>query len=101
MQLLDYNIVLDGVALPLKEQLCSLRVLPVIQLHLDAQVTAVAMEASLPSFSLCWSDLATVVHALETFHLDYCNVRYMGLPQKVVGKLQLIQNMMACKVTGI
>lgn len=33
-----------------------------------------------------------VTHTLVTSYLDYCNIHYMGLLQKAIQKLQLVQN---------
>ncbi|XP_067316846.1 uncharacterized protein [Anolis sagrei] len=46
------------------------------------------------------SDLATVVHALVTSRLDYCNALYVGLPLKTARKLQLVQRAAAMLLTG-
>nr|XP_060618433.1 uncharacterized protein LOC132767443 [Anolis sagrei ordinatus] len=46
------------------------------------------------------SDLATVVHALVTSRLDYCNALYVGLPLKTARKLQLVQRAAAMVLTG-
>ena len=70
--------VLDGVALPLKEQVCSLEVLLEPSLSLDAQVASARS-----AFYQLWlvsqlrpyldrDNLASVVHALVTSKLDYC-----------------------------
>lgn len=45
-----------------------------------------------PQPDLCPLDLATVVHVLVTAHLDYCNTLCVGLPLKMVQKVQLVQN---------
>lgn len=37
-------------------------------------------------------DLGLEVHALVTPSLDYCNAHYMGIPLRMVQKLQLVQN---------
>lgn len=37
-------------------------------------------------------DLVTVVHALVTSELDYCNMFYKELPLKIVQKLKLVQD---------
>ena len=44
--------------------------------------------------------LASVVHALLTSKLDYCNTLYMGLPLKMVRKLQLVQKAAVRVITG-
>ena len=43
---------------------------------------------------------STVIHAFITTRLDYCNHLYFGLPKYKVKKLQQIQNIAACYVTG-
>uniref|UniRef100_A0A803TL80 Reverse transcriptase domain-containing protein n=1 Tax=Anolis carolinensis TaxID=28377 RepID=A0A803TL80_ANOCA len=99
--------VLDGVALPLKTQVRSLGVLLDSSLSLEPQVSAVARGAfaqlrlvrQLRPF-LGRSDLATVVHALVTARLDYCNALYVGLPLKTARKLQLVQRAAARLITG-
>ncbi|XP_062825481.1 uncharacterized protein LOC134295910 [Anolis carolinensis] len=99
--------VLDGVALLLKTQVRSLRVLLDSSLSLEPQVSAVARGAfaqlrlvhQLRPF-LGRSDLATVVHALLTSRLDYCNTLYVGLPLKTAQKLQLVQWAAARLITG-
>uniref|UniRef100_A0A803SSU4 Reverse transcriptase domain-containing protein n=2 Tax=Anolis carolinensis TaxID=28377 RepID=A0A803SSU4_ANOCA len=99
--------VLDGVALPLKTQVRSLGVLLDSSLSLEPQVLAVARRAfaqlrlvrQLRPF-LGRSDLATVVHALVTARLDYCNALYVGLPLKTARKLQLVQRAAARLITG-
>nr|GFC52549.1 hypothetical protein [Tanacetum cinerariifolium] len=98
-QVLDHRPALNGVVLPLKEQVRSLGVLLDAQLLLDSQVAAVARGAfaqlrlvrQLRPY-LDRADLATVTHALVTSRLDYCNALYVGLPLKTVRKLQLVQN---------
>uniref|UniRef100_A0A803SRC4 Reverse transcriptase domain-containing protein n=1 Tax=Anolis carolinensis TaxID=28377 RepID=A0A803SRC4_ANOCA len=99
--------VLNGVALPLKAQVRSLGVLLDSSLTLEAQVSAVAGRAfaqlklvrQLRPY-LVKSDLATVVHALVTSRLDYCNALYVGLPLKTARKLQLVQRAAARLLTG-
>uniref|UniRef100_A0A803T733 Reverse transcriptase domain-containing protein n=1 Tax=Anolis carolinensis TaxID=28377 RepID=A0A803T733_ANOCA len=99
--------VLDGVALPLKSQVRSLGVLLDSALTLEAQVSAVAGRAfaqlklvrQLRPY-LVKSDLTTVVHALVTSRLDYCNALYVGLPLKTARKLQLVQRSAARLITG-
>ena len=38
------------------------------------------------------SNLETFVHAFISSHLDYCNIIYIGLPRKLLSKLQKLQN---------
>ena len=45
-------------------------------------------------------NLASVVHALVTSKLDYCNALYVGQPLKMVRKLQLVQNAAAGLIAG-
>ena len=90
---------LNGVTVPLKDQVHSLRVILNSQLPIEVQVNSVSraavyqfhlvlrMRPSLPA-----DCLARVVHALVISRLDYCNVLSVGLPWKVTRKLQLIQN---------
>ncbi|KAF7249628.1 putative RNA-directed DNA polymerase from transposon BS [Varanus komodoensis] len=103
----ELNLVLNGVALPLRDRVRSLGVLLGPELSLDAQVTAVARSAFLQLWLIhqlrpflendC---LATVTHALVTSRLDFCNALYMGLPLKMVQILQLVQNRAARLLTG-
>ena len=44
---------------------------------------------------------ATLIHALITSNLDYCNTCYINLPQNQINKLQKIQNTAARLVAGI
>uniref|UniRef100_A0A803TXA5 Reverse transcriptase domain-containing protein n=1 Tax=Anolis carolinensis TaxID=28377 RepID=A0A803TXA5_ANOCA len=100
--------VLDGVTLPLKTQVCSLGVLLLdSSLSLEPQVSAMARGAfaqlrlvrQLRPY-LGKSDLATVVYALVTSRLDYCNALYVGLPLKTARKLQLVQRAAARLIMG-
>ncbi|XP_061477657.1 uncharacterized protein LOC133382019 [Rhineura floridana] len=105
-QMVDVHPVLDGVTLPLKEQVRSLGVLFGPSLSLEAQVASVARNAfyhlrfvaQLRPY-LDSDNLASVVHALVTSRLDYCNALYVGLPLKTVRKLQLVQNAAARLLT--
>ncbi|KAF7246701.1 hypothetical protein EYD10_07390 [Varanus komodoensis] len=103
----ELNLVLNGVALPLRDKVRSLGVLLDPELSLEAQVTAVARSAFLQLRLIhqlrpylendC---LATVTHALVTSRLDFCNALYVGLPLKTVRILQLVQNRAARLLTG-
>ncbi|KAF7238280.1 Raftlin, partial [Varanus komodoensis] len=98
-QVSDFDLVLDGVALPLKDRVCSLGVLLDPELSLESQVVAVTRSTfrqlrliHRPRPYLDKHCLAVVIHALVTSWLDYCNVLYVGLPLKMVRMLQLVQN---------
>ncbi|KAF7239463.1 Structural maintenance of chromosomes protein 6, partial [Varanus komodoensis] len=103
----DLDLVLNGVALPLKDRVCSLGVLLDPELSLEAQVTAGARSA-FPQLRLIHQlrpylendCLVTVTHALVTSRLDFCNLLYVGLPLKVVRILQMVQNRPARLLTG-
>ncbi|KAF7241018.1 RNA-directed DNA polymerase from mobile element jockey [Varanus komodoensis] len=103
----ELNLVLNGVALPLRDKVRSLGVLLDPELSLEAQVTAVARSAFLQLWLihqlrpyLEYDCLATVTHALVTSRLNFCNALYMGLPLKMVRILQLVQNRAARLLTG-
>ncbi|KAF7246057.1 ATPase WRNIP1 [Varanus komodoensis] len=103
----DLGLVLNGVALPLKDRVRSLGVLLDPELSLEAQMTVVARNAFLQLRLIhqlrpyleddC---LATVTHALVTSWLDFCNVCYVGLPFKTVWILQMVQNRAARLLMG-
>ena len=46
------------------------------------------------------SDLEKVIHALISTRLDYCNSLYVGLDQRSLRRLQLVQNAAARLLTG-
>ena len=45
--------------------------------------------------------LTTLVHALIVLRLDYCNALYMGLPLRLMRKLQMVQNVVVRLLTGV
>ena len=47
-----------------------------------------------------WVPLKTVVHAYITWHLDYSNALYYGLPKYLIDRLQFAQNSAARLVTA-
>ncbi|KAF7239029.1 hypothetical protein EYD10_14250 [Varanus komodoensis] len=103
----ELNLVLNGVALPLRDKVRSLGVLLDPELSLEAQVTEVARSAFLQLRLihqlrpyLEYDCLATVTHALVTSRLDFCNAVYVGLPLKTVRILQLVQNRAARLLPG-
>ncbi|KAF7240862.1 Receptor-type tyrosine-protein phosphatase T [Varanus komodoensis] len=102
-----FDLVLNGVSLPLRDKVHSLGVLLDPELSLEAQVTAVARGAFLQLRlinQLCsyleYDCLATVTHALVTSRLEFCNALYVGLPLKTVQILQLVQNRAARLLMG-
>ncbi|KAF7237627.1 cGMP-inhibited 3',5'-cyclic phosphodiesterase A [Varanus komodoensis] len=102
-----FDLVLNGVALPLRDKVRSLGVLLDPELSLEAQVTAVARSAffqlrlihQLRPY-LEYDCLATVTHVLVTSCLDFCDTLYVGLPLKTVRILQLVQNRAAGLLMG-
>ncbi|KAF7245646.1 putative RNA-directed DNA polymerase from transposon BS [Varanus komodoensis] len=103
----DLDLVLNGVALPLKDRVRSLRVLLNPELTLEAQVLAVARSAFLQLRLIHQlhpyledNCLVTVTHALVTSWLDFCNMLYVGLPLKTVRILQMVQNRAVRLLTG-
>uniref|UniRef100_A0A670J4S4 Reverse transcriptase domain-containing protein n=1 Tax=Podarcis muralis TaxID=64176 RepID=A0A670J4S4_PODMU len=101
------SLVLNGVTVPLKDQVRSLGVILDSQLSMEAQVKSVSRAAVYQLHLVCRlrpylpaDCLTRVVHALVISRLDYCNALYVGLPLKVTRKLQLIQNAAARLVTG-
>ncbi|KAF7244371.1 putative RNA-directed DNA polymerase from transposon BS [Varanus komodoensis] len=100
----DFDLVLNGVALPLKDRVRSLGVLLDPELSLEAQVTVVARSTFLQLWLIhqlrpylendC---LAIVTHALVTSQLDFCYALYVELPLKTVRILQMVQNRAARK----
>ena len=45
--------------------------------------------------------LTTLFHALVVLRLDYCNALYVGLPLRLMRKLQMVQNAAARPLTGV
>uniref|UniRef100_A0ABM5FTP4 Reverse transcriptase domain-containing protein n=1 Tax=Pogona vitticeps TaxID=103695 RepID=A0ABM5FTP4_9SAUR len=97
-----------GVALAAKSGVRSLGV------HLDPTLTMETQVASVvrSAFFHLWriarlrpyldtGTLTTLVHALVISRLDYCNALYVGLPLKVMRKLQVVQNAAARLLTGV
>ncbi|KAF7252094.1 RutC family protein in vnfA 5'region [Varanus komodoensis] len=103
----ELNLVLNGVALPLRDEVHSLGVLLDPELSLEAQMTAVARSAFFQLRLIhqlrpylendC---LVTVTHTLVTSRLDFCNALYVGLPLKIVWIFQLVQNRAARLLMG-
>ncbi|KAF7237686.1 putative RNA-directed DNA polymerase from transposon BS, partial [Varanus komodoensis] len=103
LQVGDFNPVLDRVALPLKDRVYNLGVLLAPELSLEFQVVAVAfLQLRLIHQLHPYLDehsLATVIHALVTSHLDYCNMLCVRLPLNTVQILQLVLNRTARPLT--
>ncbi len=50
---------------------------------------------------LSFKDLETVIHAFITSRLDYCNSLYVGICQRHLSHLQIVQNAAARLLTGM
>ena len=50
--------------------------------------------------SLSYHNLEIVIHDFITSWLDYCNSLYLGLPQSLISRLQIVQNAAARLLTG-
>lgn len=93
---------LDGVALPLKERVCSLGILLDPLPLLEAWVAFVVQSAihqlwQVAQMHPCLDgdSLNSTIHTVVTSRLDYCYMLYMGLPLKSLQKLQLMQDSVA------
>ena len=45
--------------------------------------------------------LTTLVHGLVILRLDHCNALYVGLPLRLMWKLQMVQNVVARLLSGV
>jgi len=50
--------------------------------------------------SLTLADAETLIHALITSCLDYCNALFIGLPKRLIARLQYVQNSAARVLTS-
>ena len=88
-----------GVTLPAKDGIRSLGIHLDPALTMESQVTSVVHTAffhlrriaQLRSY-LDVEALTTLVHALIISRLDHCNALYVGLPLRLLRKLQMVQN---------
>ena len=97
-----------GVTLTVKSEVCSLGV------HLDPALTMETQVVSVvhSTYFHLWrivqlcpylnvGSLTTLVHALVTSKLDYCKALYVGLPLRLMQKLQMVQNAAARLLTEV
>ncbi|XP_078248725.1 uncharacterized protein LOC140706526 [Pogona vitticeps] len=97
-----------GVTLTVKSEVRSLGV------HLDPTLTMETQVASMvcSAYFYLWriaqlhpyldvGALPTLVHALVILRLDYCNTLYVGLPLRLMRKLQMVQNLVDRLLTGL
>ena len=98
----------EGVTLATKSGVCSLGI------HLDPVFTVetqVALVVRTSFFHLRWiaqqrpyldvGALTTLVNALVISRLDHCNALYVGLPLRLMWKLQMVQNAVARLLSGM
>ena len=90
-----------------KSVVCSLGVHLDPVITMDSQVASVVRSTHLnlrPIAQLCsYLDvrlLTTLTYVLIVSRLDYCNALYMGLPLRLMWKLQMIQNTAARLLIG-
>ena len=97
-----------GVTLTAKSEVCSLGVHLNLALTMETQLASVVHSAY---FHLWWiaqlrlcldaGVLTTLVHELVISRLDHCNAIYMGLPLRLMRKLQIVQNVVARLLSGV
>lgn len=104
---LQNQAVLLGVALSLKEQVYSLRILQDTGLQLEVPVSSVTHAAiyHLQQIHHLWAyienhNLSLVIHPVTISRLEHCNVLYVGLPLTMVQNFQLIQKAAAMLLSG-
>ena len=105
---IDGSLTFGGVTLAAKNGVRSLGVHLDPTLTMETQVVSVVRTA----FFHLWRSarlrpyldmgvLTTLVHALVIPRLDHCNTLYMGLPLRLMRKLQVVQNAAARLLTGV
>ena len=97
-----------GVTLTTKSEVCSLGIDMDPALTMEMQVASVVHSAYFHLWQiaqLCLylnvGALTTLVHALVILRLDNCNALYMGLPLRLMRKLQMMQNAVARLLSGM
>lgn len=105
IQVLEYFPALNGVVLPLKNQVSSLVFLPGFAAAPGCPRDSCGEGglcralAGAPGVYLGHAEMATVIHGTMTLRLGYYNAFYMGLPLKIARKLQLVQNAVTHVIT--
>ena len=97
-----------GATLTTKSVVCSLGVHLDPALTRESQVVSVVRTAHLHLWQIAQlcsyldvGALTTLVHTLIVSRFYYCNVLYMGLPLRLMRKLQIVQNMATKLLTGL
>ena len=96
-----------GVSLAVKSGVCSLGIHLDPTLTMETQVASVVHTAFFHLWWIAWlrtyldmGALTTLVHVLVISRLDHCNALYMGLPWRLMQKLQVVQNAAARLISG-
>ena len=97
-----------GVTLPTKDGVHSLGIHLDLALTMETQVALVVRTAFFHLRRIAqlrpYLDvgvLTTLVHALVISRLDHCNALFMGLPLRLLRKLQVVQNAAARLLSGV
>ena len=97
-----------GVTLAAKSGVHSLGVHLDPTLTMETQVASVVRTAFFHLWRIAWlrpyldtGALTTLVHALVISRLDHCNALYVGLPLRLMQKLEVVQNVAARLLNGV
>ena len=97
-----------GVTFPMKNEVCSLGICLDSDHTMETQVASVVWTAHFHLRRIAQlrpyldvGALTKLIHALVISRIDYCSALYMGLPLRLMCKLQMVQNSAARLITGV